>query len=56
MKCRDCRNYANEWCDPRCDSPDPDLERDCEMFSNRGDVTMKRYAEAAIEIINDLHT
>ena len=32
VKCRNCGNYKNEWCEPKCDSPCPDIERDCEFF------------------------
>lgn len=32
VKCRNCHNYRNEWCEPTIDSPHPDIERDCAHF------------------------
>ena len=32
MKCKDCACYKNEWCPMVTDSPDPDMERECEHF------------------------
>jgi len=34
LKCKDCVYYdgASEWCGKKLDSPDPELERDCEWY------------------------
>ena len=35
MQCKNCQKYIEEWCDRKQDSPDPDLERDCDQFVDR---------------------
>ena len=35
MKCRNCVNFKSEWCEKVNDSPDPDLERDCQYFKQK---------------------
>ena len=32
IKCKGCANLKNEWCDKKNDSPDPELERDCQYY------------------------
>lgn len=32
IKCKNCKNLVNDWCDVKCDSPDPELVRDCIGF------------------------
>ena len=32
VKCRNCFNYRNEWCEKVADSPYPDILRDCTHF------------------------
>ena len=32
VKCKNCNNYRNDWCEKVIDSPDPDVERDCWHF------------------------
>ena len=32
VKCKNCNNYRNDWCEKVIDSPDPDMERDCRHF------------------------
>ena len=42
IKCKNCKNLVNDWCDVKCDSPDPALVRDCigfEHFTN-GDIIL----------------
>lgn len=37
IKCKNCKNLVNDWCDVKCDSPDPAIVRDCvgfEPFTN----------------------
>lgn len=35
VKCEDCRNYVNEWCEEINDCPYPDMPRNCEYFSKK---------------------
>ena len=32
IKCKNCKNLVDDWCDVKCDSPDPELVRDCIGF------------------------
>ena len=32
IKCANCKNLVNDWCDVKYDSPDPDLVRNCIGF------------------------
>ena len=32
MKCINCVNFKDEWCEKVIDSPHPDIERDCHHF------------------------
>ena len=32
VKCKNCNNYRNDWCEKVIDSPDPDMARDCRHF------------------------
>lgn len=32
MKCKNCVNLKDEWCEKVIDSPHPDIERDCHHF------------------------
>lgn len=37
IKCKNCKNLVNDWCDVKADSPDPAIVRDCvgfEPFTN----------------------
>lgn len=38
MQCKNCQRYIKKWCDRKQDSPDPDLERDCDQFVDRSAV------------------
>ena len=38
IKCADCDNYRNEWCEKVIDSPYPDMLRDCQYFCERRDL------------------
>ena len=33
IRCRNCSNLMNDWCDKKFDSPDPDMERECPYFA-----------------------
>lgn len=35
IRCRDCEEYRNEWCEKVVDSPCPDMERDCQYFHEK---------------------
>ena len=30
--CKKCKNLVNDWCEKVIDSPDPDMQRDCQYF------------------------
>ena len=32
VKCKNCKNFKDDWCEKVVDSPYPDLERDCNHF------------------------
>ena len=32
IKCKNCANLKNDWCDKKNDSPDPELLRDCGYY------------------------
>lgn len=32
IKCKNCANLKNDWCDKKNDSPDPELVRDCGYY------------------------
>ena len=33
--CKKCNNLVNDWCEKVIDSPDPDMQRDCQYFSEK---------------------
>lgn len=35
VKCSDCEEYRNEWCEKVVDSPYPDMPRDCQYFHEK---------------------
>lgn len=35
IKCSDCAEYKNEWCEKIVDSPDPHMPRDCQYWHER---------------------
>lgn len=35
IKCADCAEYRNEWCEKVIDSPHPDMLRDCQYFREK---------------------
>lgn len=35
VKCKNCSNYIHQWCEPKLDSPDPELVRDCSYFKQK---------------------
>lgn len=38
VKCSDCDEYRNEWCEKVKDSPHPDLVRDCQYWHKQKDM------------------
>lgn len=38
IKCTDCAEYQNEWCEKIVDSPYPDMLRDCQYWHERKDM------------------
>lgn len=38
VKCSDCAEYKNEWCEKIIDSPHPDMLRDCQYWHERKDM------------------
>ena len=35
MKCNNCKHLCDGWCDIIYDSPDPDIERECDSYKTR---------------------
>jgi predicted RNA-binding protein with PIN domain len=35
VRCKNCGNLVNDWCKKVADSPDPDLERDCQHYREK---------------------
>ena len=33
--CKKCNNLVNDWCEKMIDSPDPDMQRDCQQFCEK---------------------
>ena len=33
--CKKCNNLVNDWCEKVTDSPDPDMQRDCQHFREK---------------------
>ena len=33
--CKKCKNFVNDWCEKVIDSPDPDMQRDCQYFCEK---------------------
>ena len=33
--CKKCNNLANDWCEKVIDSPDQDMQRDCQYFCGK---------------------
>lgn len=56
VKCADCDEYRNEWCEKVVDSPHPDMIRDCPYWHERKDLVevirckdCKYYAESLLQ-------
>ena len=35
VRCADCDEYRNEWCEKVIDSPHPDMLRDCQYYHEK---------------------
>ena len=33
--CKKCKNLVNDWCEKVIDSPDQDMQRDCQYFCEK---------------------
>lgn len=55
IKCKNCKNLVNAWCDVKCDSPDPELVRDCIGFEQmtNGDRIRAMSDEELVDFILD---
>lgn len=58
IKCRNCLNLRNDWCEKVFDSPDPDRERDCQYFRRmtNGDYIRNQDNEGLASIIAELQS
>ena len=40
--CKKCNNLVNDWCEKVIDSPDPDMQRDCQHFREKTNADLIR--------------
>lgn len=52
--CKKCNNLVNGWCEKVIDSPDPDMQRDCQHFREKTNADRIR-AMSDEELANVLH-
>ena len=46
--CKKCNNLVNDWCEKVIDSPDPDMQRDCQHFCEKTNgVTVQEWIPAS---------
>ena len=50
--CKKCNNLVNGWCEKVIDSPDPDMQRDCQHFCEK--TNADRIRAMSDEELNDL--
>ena len=41
--CKKCNNLVNDWCEKVIDSPDQDMQRDCQYFCEKTNADCIRY-------------
>ena len=41
--CKKCNNLVNDWCEKVIDSPDPDMQRDCQHFREKTNADRIRF-------------
>ena len=57
--CKKCNNLVNDWCEKVIDSPDPDMQRDCQHFCEKTNADRIRamsdeeLAEFLIDLADD---
>ena len=50
--CKKCNNLVNDWCEKVIDSPDPDMQRDCQHFREK--TNADRIRSMTDDELNDL--
>ena len=50
--CKKCNNLVNDWCEKVIDSPDPDMQRDCQHFCEK--TNADRIRSMTDDELNDL--
>ena len=50
--CKKCNNLVNGWCEKVIDSPDPDMQRDCQHFCEK--TNADRIRSMSDDELNDL--
>ena len=50
--CKKCKNLVNDWCEKVIDSPDPDMQRDCQYFYEK--TNADRIRSMTDDELNDL--
>ena len=50
--CKKCNNLVNDWCEKVIDSPDPDMQRDCQYFCEK--TNADRIRSMTDEELNDM--
>ena len=57
--CKKCKNLVNDWCEKVIDSPDQDMQRDCQYFCEKTNADCIRamsddeLAEFLIDLADD---
>jgi len=55
VKCADCEEYRNEWCEKIIDSPHPDMLRDCPHWHERMGANIGEQINMCLHDLNILH-
>ena len=50
--CKKCNNLINDWCEKVIDSPDPDMQRDCQHFCEK--TNAQKIRSMSDDELNDL--
>ena len=54
--CKKCNNLVNDWCEKVIDSPDPDMQRDCQHFCEKTNAQkIRAMSDEEREYINGTH-
>ena len=56
--CKKCNNLVNDWCEKMIDSPDPDMQRECQYFCEKTNADRVRAMsdEELAENMSDWHS